>query len=160
MAAKIASKALRFLTTAQIQRLHTTQINPNPLLSQPNLLESAVHSPRNIEYYTNQDNVFQLAAALSVSIMKNHAYQDGNKRTALVAADMFLKINGYILQKVPLQANSTNDCVIQQLADAHVAVCTNAWTAEQLGQLYQSMATATEEWGADVETYRDAAIEY
>lgn len=158
MAAKTASKALRFLTTAQIQRLHTTQINPNPLLSQPSLLESAVHSPRNIEYYTNQDNVFQLAAALSVSIMKNHAYQDGNKRTALVAA--FLKINGYILQKVPLQANSTNDCVIQQLADAHVAVCTNAWTAEQLGQLYQSMATATEEWGADVETYRDAAIEY
>jgi len=39
--------------------------------------------------------VFQLAANLSEKIMKNHAYQDGNKRTALVAADMFLKINGY-----------------------------------------------------------------
>lgn len=160
MAAKTASKTLRFLTTAQVQWLHTTRINPNPLLSQPTLLDSAVHSPRNINHYTNQDNVFQLAAALSESIMKNHAYQDGNKRTALVAADMFLKINGYILQKVPMQANDTNDRVNQQLADAHVAVCTNAWTTEQLGQLYQSMATATEEWAADAQIYKDAAVEY
>jgi len=77
--------------------------------------------------------------------MKNHAYQDGNKRTALVAADMFLKINGYKLQKVQLQANDTNDRVNQSIADAHVAVCTSAWTAEQLRQFYQSMASEIEE---------------
>ena len=35
--------------------------------------------------------------------MKNHAYPDGNKRVVLVAADMFLKINGYKLQVAPLR---------------------------------------------------------
>ena len=101
--------------------------------------------------------MFQLAASLSEKIIKNHAYQDGNKRTALVAAGMFLKINGYKLQKVPLQAN--DDRVNQSIADAHVAVCTSAWTAEQLGQFYQSVASEIEEWSADIMEYKNAATE-
>ena len=110
----------------------------------------------NHKHYNNQENVFQLAAALSESILKNYAFPDGNKRTALVAADMFLKINGYSLQKVPLQADDAND----KLANAHVAVCTNAWTAEQLGQLYQSIASPVEAWSPDILAYREAATEY
>jgi death-on-curing family protein len=46
----------------------------------------------NVKHYSGQSNLFQLAANLSEKIMKNHAFQDGNKRAALVAADMFLKI--------------------------------------------------------------------
>lgn len=145
MAPAAATKVLRFLTAAQIQRLHAAWVNPNAQPTQPIMLDSAVQSPMNIKYYTNQQNVFQLAASLSEKIMKNHAYQDGNKRTALVAAYMFLKINGYKLQKVPLQANDTNDRVNQSIADAHVAVCTSAWTAEKLGQFYQSVASEIEE---------------
>ena len=145
MASVAATKTLRFLTAAQIQRLHAAWVNPNAQPTQPIMLGSAVQSPMNIKYYTNQQNVFQLAASLSEKIMKNHAYQDGNKRTALIAADMFLKINGYKLQKVPLQANDTDDRVNQSIADAHVAACTSAWTAEQLGQFYQSVASEIEE---------------
>ena len=110
----------------------------------------------NIKYYSNQDNVFQLAASLSEKIMKNHAYQDGNKRTALLAADMFLKINGYKLQKIPLQHDSNN----RVLAEAHAAVCTNKWTAEQLGSYYQSLATAIEAWTPEIMEFRNAATEY
>lgn len=51
----------------------------------------------NIKHYAKEDDVFQLAANLAEKIMKDHAFQDGNKRTALLAADMFLKINGYYL---------------------------------------------------------------
>ena len=145
MASVVATKTLRFLTAAQIQRLHAAWVNPNAQPTQPIMLDSAVQSPINIKYYTNQQNVFQLAANLSEKIMKNHAYPDGNKRTALVAADMFLKINGYKLQRVLLQANDVNDRVNQSIADAHVAVCTSAWTAEQLGQFYQSVASEIEE---------------
>lgn len=61
------------------------------------MLESAVHSPINLEHYSRQRNPFQLAADLSEKVMRNHAYMDGNKRTALVAADMFMKIKGYRL---------------------------------------------------------------
>ncbi|KAF1962573.1 DOC family protein [Byssothecium circinans] len=147
-----AVKKFRFLTAAQVKRLHGTLIaDAQP--TQPSLLESAVQSPMNTKYYNNQQNLFQLAASLSEKIMKNHAYQDGNKRTALVAADMFLKMNGYKLQQTPLQPD-------QNLENAHVAVCTNAWTAEDLGRFYEQKATAIEEWTPEVMAYRNEAIEY
>lgn len=141
-----ATKTFRFLTLSQINRLHGVYINPNAQPTQPNLLQSAVDSPMNIKHYEKQDNLFQLAASLSEKIMKNHAYQDGNKRTALVAADMFLKINGYELHKVPLKEYKNN----QVLVRAHVAVCTNTCTAEQLGAYYQSLATAIEAWTPEI----------
>ena len=91
--------------------------------------------------------------------MKNHVYQDGNKRTALVVTDMFLKINGYQLQTVPLREDDVQDHVNQQLADAHVAVCTNAITAEQLGELYQLVACKVDELSVGILKYRDESIE-
>jgi death-on-curing family protein len=66
----------------------------NAAPTQPGLLDSTVASPMNVKHYSGQSNLFQLAANFSEKIMKNHAFQDGNKRAALVAADMFLKING------------------------------------------------------------------
>ncbi|CAP79025.1 Pc06g00320 [Penicillium rubens Wisconsin 54-1255] len=131
----MASKTLLFLTAEQIQRLHLRYIN-KPLPIQLNMLESAIHSPIDMEHYTKEEDVFQLAANLAEKIMRNHAFQDGNKRTALVAADMFLKINGYYLQKVPF-AEDKND---KELSNAHVAVVTNQWTAKQLGDYYKSIA--------------------
>jgi prophage maintenance system killer protein len=92
------------------------------------MLESAVDSPMNLKHYENQNDVFQLASNLSEKIMKNHAYQDGNKRTAPLAAAMFLKINGHVLRNIPFQEDSVN----RGLANAHVSVVTNEWTAEQL----------------------------
>jgi prophage maintenance system killer protein len=88
--------------------------------------------------------------------MKNHAYQDGNKRTALLAADMFLKINGYKLQDTPMAADALNN----NIANAHVAVTTNQWTARQLGEYYESIATPIASWTPDIMTYRNAATEY
>ncbi|KAK2764296.1 hypothetical protein FQN54_008988 [Arachnomyces sp. PD_36] len=152
----MAAKTIRFLTSKQVQRLHGIWISASAQPSQPHLLESAINSPMSVKYYTNQDNVFQLAANLSEKIMKNHAYQDGNKRTALLAADMFLKINGYRLQKVPLHEDQVN----QDLANAHVAVVTNQWTAEQLGSYYQSVATPIDEWTPDIVEFRNMSTEY
>lgn len=123
------------------------------------MLDSAAQSPLNTKYYTNQDNVFHLAAILSEKIMKNHAYQDGNKRTALLAANMFLKINGYLLQEVPFETEDADGRVNQSIANAHVAVCTNAWTVEQLAQLYQSVARELAVLTADIMEARDAATE-
>ncbi|OGE24850.1 hypothetical protein A3C26_00245 [Candidatus Daviesbacteria bacterium RIFCSPHIGHO2_02_FULL_39_12] len=38
-----------------------------------------------------------LAAALLQSLLKNHPFVDGNKRTALTSAGIFLRKNGYKL---------------------------------------------------------------
>lgn len=120
------------------------------------MLDSAVGSPINVKLYTQEENVFQLAANLAEKIMKNHAYQDGNRRTALLAADMFLKINGYRLQKTPM----AEDAVNQAIADAHVAVVMNKWDVNQLGKYYESIATPVGSWTADILAYRTGATEH
>ncbi len=43
------------------------------------------------------ETIFSKAAALFHSLVCNHAFSNGNKRTALVALDMFLTANGYCL---------------------------------------------------------------
>lgn len=60
------------------------------------LLESAVYRPQatfgGMDLYKS---IFDKAAALLQSLLKNHPFLDGNKRTALTSAGTFLKINGY-----------------------------------------------------------------
>ena len=53
-------------------------------------LEAAVFRPQT-GYY--EDSVAQ-AAALFESLIQNHPFLDGNKRTALAAADVHLRMNG------------------------------------------------------------------
>ncbi|KAL4986365.1 DOC family protein [Aspergillus falconensis] len=151
-----STKTIRFLTPSQVQRLHARFVVPNAVPTSPGLLESAVHSPMNMKHYAKEEDVFQLAANLAEKVMKNHAFQDGNKRTALLAADMFLKINGYYLQKVPFAEDTNN----MGLANAHVAVVTNQWTAEQLGNYYKSVAAPLVPMTAEVMEYRSSATEY
>ena len=62
------------------------------------LLDSASHRPQ--AAFFGQDAYPSLtgkAAALMHSIAGNHALADGNKRLALLAAAVFLRINGYRL---------------------------------------------------------------
>ncbi len=154
--ATAATRTYRFLTTSQIQRLHRLYVSPNAP-TQPALLESAVNGPMNAKYCGSQDNVFQLAANLSDKIMRNHPFQDGNKRTPMAAADMFLKINGYQLQEAPFDPTEPNNL---GLRDAHLALINNQWTAEQLGDYYQSAAQPITASTTLVLEYSNAAQEY
>jgi len=61
------------------------------------MLESALARPLQKEAYGEPD-VFDLAAAYLFGIAKNHPFVDGNKRTALAAADLFLVFNGWSLE--------------------------------------------------------------
>lgn len=62
------------------------------------LLESAVDKPRNRLAYEPKSTSFELAAALCFGLAKNHAFTDGNKRTALLATHAFLLLNGFELE--------------------------------------------------------------
>ena len=73
-----------------------------------NLLESALAKPENLAAYGNPDAA-ALAAAYGYGISRNHAFIDGNKRTALVAAELFLQLNGW-----RLEVNDA-DCVMTML---------------------------------------------
>lgn len=61
------------------------------------MLDSALNRPLQKHAYADPD-LCELAAAYLFGIAKNHPFIDGNKRTALAAADTFLYFNGLELQ--------------------------------------------------------------
>lgn len=61
------------------------------------LLESALARPQN-HYSYGETDTFQLAASYAEAISRNHAFVDGNKRTAFYVAADFLEQNGHQLQ--------------------------------------------------------------
>ena len=72
------------------------------------LLESALGRPRNAWGYGVTD-LCALAASLGHGIARNHPFVDGNKRTAFVAVETFLILNG-----AELVAGDA-DCVVAML---------------------------------------------
>lgn len=60
------------------------------------VLESALARPENPAAYGDPD-VAQLAAAYGYGISRSHPFLDGNKRTAFVAVELFLQLNGFSL---------------------------------------------------------------
>lgn len=73
------------------------------------LLESALAKPRNLVSYGAPDAA-DLAAAYGFGLARNHPFVDGNKRTAFVAVELFLALNGW-----SLTADDTT-CVLTTLA--------------------------------------------
>lgn len=61
------------------------------------LLDSALARPQQLLAYGEPDFA-ALAAAYAYGIARNHPFVDGNKRAALLAAGMFLMLNGHRLQ--------------------------------------------------------------
>lgn len=57
-------------------------------------LESALFRPQT-GYYAD---AVEEAAALFESLVQNHPFVDGNKRTAFAATDVFLRMNGIVLE--------------------------------------------------------------
>ena len=57
------------------------------------LLESALARPQQLFAYGKPD-VFDLAAAYTAGIVRNHTFVDGNKRTGFVVGILFLELNG------------------------------------------------------------------
>ena len=68
-----------------------------------NAIESALARPLNLAAYGNPDAA-DLAAAYAYGLASNHGFLDGNKRTAWVAARLFLADNGQRLEFDPLDA--------------------------------------------------------
>lgn len=92
---------LKFLTTTQVLYIHDRMVRRfggSFGVRDIGLVESAIGRPKATfgrEYlYTD---IFDKSAALLQSLLKNHPFVDGNKRTALTSAGLFLKKNGYKL---------------------------------------------------------------
>ena len=81
-----------------------------------NLLDSAVNRPVNKWNYDQSTNLFVLAAAYGFGLAKNHAFNDGNKRIALLSIRAFLFVNGFLFNPDEVETVS----VIEGLASGKV----------------------------------------
>ena len=91
-----------YLTVADVLGMHTVlmqRYGGAPGVRDPGALEAALFRPQT-GYY---DDIVAEAAALMESLAINYPFVDGNKRIAFAAADVFLRINGWHLRRVPMQ---------------------------------------------------------
>ena len=69
---------------------------------------SALSRPENAYHCSDpKPDAAELAAAYGFGFAKNNPFNDANKRTALIAMRLFLKINGYYLAASPTDKYKT-----------------------------------------------------
>ena len=101
-----------WLDPAVLQAVHDEQLAEHggaAGVRDAGLFESALGRPQNLAAYGDPD-VAELAAAYGFGIARNHPFIDGNKRTAFVAVELFLVLNGHEL------VATDADCVLTMLA--------------------------------------------
>lgn len=89
----------QFLVRRTVEAMHAEQLRRHGGahgIRDENAFESALARAENKAAY-GEPTIYELAAAYAFGIVRNHAFVDGNKRTAIVAAGTFLLINGYVL---------------------------------------------------------------
>lgn len=90
-----------FLDTAQVETLHRIALQRHggqDGLRDRAAFESAVINPSNVWYYA-QGDLFDVAAAYAFHLAEAQAFLDGNKRTGMGAALVFLEGNGLPVPK-------------------------------------------------------------
>ncbi|MBL8639757.1 MAG: type II toxin-antitoxin system death-on-curing family toxin [Alphaproteobacteria bacterium] len=112
--------AVKWVCESVTRAIHDEQIAEHGGLSgirDEALLQSALAAPKNLLLYEHAD-IAALAACYAVGIAGNHPFNDGNKRTAFVVAELFLALNGY-----DLMADDAS-CVMMMLdvAAGHMSV--------------------------------------
>jgi len=126
-----------WLSPEDVEDLQAIAIEKNGGLTggllKPDLLESALARPQNEYAYAGEDDIFKLAAIYAEGIAQNHAFADANKRTAFLAATVFLLDNGYEL----LKAKGSNH------ADMMVSLTNKEITREDAARYFQRHARKT-----------------
>ena len=107
-----ASKPWVWLNAQVLRAVHEEQLAEHgggSGVRDEGLFESAINPPLNLAVYGDPD-VAALAAAYGFGLARKHPFVDGNKRTAFVAVELFLALNGWDLMADDAQ------CVLTMLA--------------------------------------------
>lgn len=109
------TRPIEFLTVEEVAVIHEDQVRRYGGaggIRDAGILESAVSAPEFAAYYGGED-VFGLAAVYMVRLIRNHPFVDGNKRTAVVAAHVFLRLNGVHLSGEARYKKKLEDLVVR-----------------------------------------------
>lgn len=77
------------------------------------LFEASLARPRHLHTYEPESDFARLAAAYGFGLVRNHPFNDGNKRAGYLVIGLFLSLNGRQLIADPVEAIA----VILRLAD-------------------------------------------
>ena len=105
--------AWRWIGAQVVHAVHDRQLAQHGGLSgvrDGGAVESALARPRNLAAYGEPD-ACDVAAAYAWGLARNHGFSDGNKRSAWVAARLFLADNGCRLRFDPADAVRTVEAV-------------------------------------------------
>ena len=119
------SSEILYLSLDDLLIIHTDQIERyggSHGIRDMNLLESALFRPQSS--FSGEDlypDFFEKAAVLVHSLLLNHTFVDGNKRTAIASLLVFLELNGISLA-----------CTQQELVDAAIAIENKKWNKDAI----------------------------
>lgn len=125
-------KEPRWITEAMLLAIHAQQIEryggAHGVLDQ-NVVRSALARPIHRWAYDEEADIADLAAAYLVGFARSQGFNDGNKRTALASALVFLSLNGYGLHVPPPELYALTMRVATNEADDEVV---SAYLRERL----------------------------
>jgi len=119
-----------FLSFEQIAEIHQEAIvkfGGTLGIRDQGALDSAIFHPRNIYFYCAGD-LFEIAAAYAFHIAEAQAFLDGNKRTAIGAALIFLEGNGV-----------STDCDTDPIYGAMIAIAEKRMTRSNLAEFFPKL---------------------
>jgi len=133
---------IRYLSIADVLALHQAMMEKFGFASAPlrdeGMLESAIMRPRMAAYYSEADIVRQ-AALFAVGISQAQAFLDGNKRTAFLACDVFLRLNGLAFVGEPLELAMQLIAVAERRSDLEEAIAVfEEWLRKHVGPKEES----------------------
>jgi death-on-curing protein len=92
-----------------------------------NMIASSLNKAKNVFYYSENSDLFDLAAVYGYGFVKNHCFVDGNKRVGLIVIYTFLAING-------LELMATSEDVVQVFSALAASQYSQVSTVENLAQ--------------------------
>lgn len=128
-----ADRPVEYLDVDDLIELAERLFGQTPPIRDVGLLGSAVARPQTTAFGADAyPDLWAKAGALLLSIVKNHALVDGNKRLGWLATAVFLDINGIDVSV------ASNDDVYELVMDVAAGNHTVAEVAERLSRLDQS----------------------
>jgi death-on-curing protein len=94
-----------------------------PGLRDEGALDASLARPRHLHTYEPKVDLARLGAAYGFGIVRNHPFNDGNKRAGFLAIGLFLARNGLDLTAEPMEAIA----VILRLAEGKMTELELAW---------------------------------
>ena len=89
---------MRYLTASEVIFINQCEVGPD-LLADFGLLEAAVLRPQQSVFGSDAyPDIHTKAAAMMHSLIRNHPFVDGNKRTGALSMILFYNLNGYAIE--------------------------------------------------------------